>query len=53
MKKVEESKLKDFHKALNERLIKKISGQPSMSREESIEQTRRLARQSTQNMMAT
>ena len=46
MKKVKEIELNDFHKALNERLVKKISEQPSMSREESIEQTKRIAEQS-------
>lgn len=49
MKKAKEIELNDFHKARNERLVRKVSEQPSMSQEEFIEQTRRLARQSTQN----
>ena len=51
MKKAKEIELNDFHKARNERLVRKVSEQPSMSQEEFIEQTRRLAQQSTQNMM--
>ena len=46
MKKPKEIELNDFHKARNERLVKKVSEEPSMSPEESIEQTRRLAEQS-------
>ena len=53
MKKADEIELNDFHKARNERLVRKVSKQPSMSQEEFIEQTRRLARQSTQNTVAT
>ncbi|WP_157579289.1 hypothetical protein [Spirosoma montaniterrae] len=51
MKKANEIELNDFHKARNKRLTKKISEQPSMSQEEFIEQTRRLARQSSQNLV--
>ncbi|SOD88026.1 hypothetical protein SAMN06269250_2461 [Spirosoma fluviale] len=46
MKKAKEIELNDYHKARNERLIRIVSGQPLMSQEEFIEQTRRLARQS-------
>ncbi len=38
--------LNDYHKQRNKRLIKKVSEQPPMSREESIEQIRRLQEQS-------
>ena len=48
MKKVKEIELNDFHKARNERLVRKVSGQPSMSPEESIEQIKRIAEQSRQ-----
>lgn len=46
MKKVKEIELNDFHKARNERLVKKVSEQPLMSQEEFIEQTKRIAEQS-------
>lgn len=42
MKKAKEIELNDFHKALNNRLVKKISEQSSMSPEESIEQIKRI-----------
>ena len=48
MKKANEIELNDFHKARNERLVRKVSEQPLMSREESIEQTKRIAEQSRQ-----
>ncbi|WP_020607298.1 hypothetical protein [Spirosoma spitsbergense] len=40
--------LNDYHKERNRRMVKKTSEQPLMSPDEFIEQTRRLARQSTQ-----
>lgn len=52
MKKVKDLELNDFHKALNERLIRKVSEQPSMSREEFIEQTQRIAQQSRREFLA-
>lgn len=47
MKKTPTIELNDYHKARNERMVKKVSQQPLMSAEEFIEQTQRLARQST------
>ena len=46
MKKPQNIELNDYHKARNERMVRKISQQPLMSAEEFTEQTLRLARQS-------
>lgn len=48
MKKANEIELNDFHKARSERLVRKVSEQPSMSQEEFIEQTKGIAEQSRQ-----
>ncbi len=52
MKKAKEIELNDFHKARNERLVRKVSEQPLMSQEESIEQIRRIAELSRQAVKA-
>ena len=51
MKKKPTTDLTDYHKARNERMVRKVSEQPLLSPEESIEQIRRIARQSTQNLV--
>lgn len=51
MKKKPTTDLNDYHKARNERMVRKVSEQPLLSPEESIEQIRRIARQSTQNLV--
>lgn len=50
MKKTQDIELNDYHKARNERMVKKISQQPLMSAEESLEQFKRIAEQSQRHL---
>lgn len=51
MKKKSTADLTDYHKARNKRMVRKAAEQPLMSPEESIGQIRRIAQQSTQNLV--
>ena len=46
MKKTQDIELNDYQKARNERMVRKISQQPLLSAEESLEQFKRIAEQS-------
>lgn len=53
MKKTPTIELNDYHKARNERMVRKVSQQPLMSAEESYEQFKRIAEQSRRNLVET